>query len=730
MKATLKTLLWGCSLACLLTACEAHLITDEAVLAGVEKDLSERQQDVKGADFSIIYATDDAYEHEALSYLYAYMPMSDLAGHPGGEHLMNIRATRRATKEMKWGGKKLPERLVRQYILPARVHTEALDSARVLLYEPLKTLVNDLPMRQAALKVREWVERQVAPEQLADRVRVASPMTTLRNASGSETDRAVLLVAALRAVSIPARLVYTSVESRDAHGHAWAEAWCEGEWLPLPLGATAVAASDLPGKGSGLVLTHAFGPYEPGEEGEVLHTALSRTLLNVTEHYLPTAPLTVKVTDDLGAAVPGACIDLLSIGRGDDHLVATLTTDSLGELRLSTASGQLLAWAYSRGRFGYEQVTTGKAQEVVLTLNKRAGDRITANYNAAVTDADTALTRPHDEATTQPIPATSFMSADDARSFAKLYRLPEVEQAVDFITRSRANHPAITGLMARLRSEKSKKGGFDLLSRLSEEDLRSITLPNLLDHMQSTVKTSKAELFYQYVRQPRIDDEGLSSYKVLFTDLFTKEEAATFLAHPADLATWVAEHIRVDDGCNAGSTPITPLGVWQARVADSHSRDIFFVAVARSVGLPARIDRVTGRVQLLMDDDRIADVHLDAGLENVGRLTPTRIGWLSLSAPASQAGRLAYGRNFTLYRVSSEGRLLRLGFGETDVLQPFTDWHGLLQGGASLPAGSNYILLTALPASHASDAPDSMQVSLRSLTITPNKTTRLNIAGK
>ncbi|WP_418819890.1 hypothetical protein [Phocaeicola sp.] len=42
-----------------------------------------------------------------------------------------------------------------------------------------------------------------------------------------------------------------------------------------------------------------------------------------------------------------------------------------------------------------------------------------------------------------------------------------------------------------------------------------------------------------------------------------------------------------------GGSPITPEGVWKARTADAHSRDIFFVSMARSMGIPARIDEVT-----------------------------------------------------------------------------------------------------------------------------------------
>lgn len=48
----------------------------------------------------------------------------------------------------------------------------------------------------------------------------------------------------------------------------------------------------------------------------------------------------------------------------------------------------------------------------------------------------------------------------------------------------------------------------------------------------------------------------------------------------------------------------------KARVADAHSRDIFFVSMARSMAIPARINGVTGKVQLI-GDDGVTDVDLN-----------------------------------------------------------------------------------------------------------------------
>ncbi len=65
------------------------------------------------------------------------------------------------------------------------------------------------------------------------------------------------------------------------------------------------------------------------------------------------------------------------------------------------------------------------------------------------------------------------------------------------------------------------------------------------------------------------------------------------------LVQWVTDSITVDDTRNPQHLCMSPLGVLQHRTADCHSRDIFFVAAARSAGIIARIDEVTGKVQYL-----------------------------------------------------------------------------------------------------------------------------------
>ena len=73
-----------------------------------------------------------------------------------------------------------------------------------------------------------------------------------------------------------------------------------------------------------------------------------------------------------------------------------------------------------------------------------------------------------------------------------------------------------------------------------------------------------------------------------------RKELACFKGMTAEeIRQWVADSIVVDDSSNYFGCPISPVGVYKIRRADSHSRDIFFVAACRAAGVPAYLDNAT-----------------------------------------------------------------------------------------------------------------------------------------
>lgn len=87
-------------LICLLTACgESHFMTDASYRQRVEQDFQQRKTLLPQGELFSIFDTDlSTYEQEALEFLYAYMPLVDIADYPGEFHLMNVRAAQKAEK--------------------------------------------------------------------------------------------------------------------------------------------------------------------------------------------------------------------------------------------------------------------------------------------------------------------------------------------------------------------------------------------------------------------------------------------------------------------------------------------------------------------------------------------------------------------------------------------------------------------------------------------------------
>ena len=95
---------------------------------------------------------------------------------------------------------------------------------------------------------------------------------------------------------------------------------------------------------------------------------------------------------------------------------------------------------------------------------------------------------------------------------------------------------------------------------------------------------------------PRVADEMLTPYRSFLQREIPAADAAAFRRDPQRLVAWCRDSLTLRPELCTVSTTISPEGVWRSRTADKLSRAIFFVAAARSLGIPAWIDRVTGNL--------------------------------------------------------------------------------------------------------------------------------------
>lgn len=697
------TQLFGiCWLLCLLAACgESHFMTDASYRSRVEQDFQQKKALMpQGELFAIL---DDAslstYEQEALEFLYAYMPLADITDYPGEFHLMNIRASQRAAEEMPWG-KTIPEDLFRHFVLPVRVNNEQLDSARVVFYKELKDRVKSLSLYDAILEVNHWCHEKAV--YMPSDARTSSPLATVSTAYGRCGEESTLLVAALRSVGIPARQVYTPRWAHTDDNHAWVEAWADGKWHFLgacePEPVLDLGWFNAPASRGMLMHTKVFGRYEGKEE--VMSVNPTYTEINVIDNYAPTARAKVMVKDEAGNPVPDACVEFKLYNYAEFYTVATKHTDDSGMCRLTAGKGDMLVWASKDGRFGFSKLSFGKQSELTVTLDKQAGDSFTVDIDIVppAESANLPEVTPEQRAENDRRLAIEdsirnayvgkFISEEAARNFARDYKLDR-DAVAKILVAARGNYRIIREFMTRLRSDNSRKGGIDLLQQISAKDLRDVRLDVLIDHMQSRVRTTNAGYFRKYVRNPRVSNEMLTPYKTFFGKVISKEDVEAYVAEPMKMVAWVAKNIQVNKECNLGAPPVSPEGVWKARLADAHSRDIFFVSMARSMGVPARIDEVTGKVQLITDDGAI-----DVNFEAAGQAPAQRGRLAATYTPIQSLDNPKYYSHFTISKVTPQGSLQLLSYDEDDAdMGGGVTWSSLLKEGTSLDAG-DYILVT------------------------------------
>ena len=195
----------------------------------VEKDFASRSTDkqVSGVMSKVAKLKMNADEQLAMKFLYSYMPLPDMTDYSVDFYKMNVDYALRTRKEMAWGSK-VPDREFYHFVLPVRINNENLDESRRVFFEELKERVKGMSMRDAALEVNHWCHEKVTYRPSDSRT--SSPLASVKTAFGRCGEESTFGVAAMRAVGIPARQVYTPRWAHTDDNHAWVEVWIDGEW--------------------------------------------------------------------------------------------------------------------------------------------------------------------------------------------------------------------------------------------------------------------------------------------------------------------------------------------------------------------------------------------------------------------------------------------------------------------------------------------------------------------
>ena len=542
----------------------------------------------------------------ALEWLYANSPLSDWANYAPAlfrscaEHGVFLHLESPLARD-------IPEDIFLNYVLHIRVNTEALCDCRRFFHSQLSERLQGLSPAEAVLEVNYWNAEHVAYQSTDQRT--ISALGAYHSTFGRCGEESVFAVNVFRAMGIPARQVYTPFWAHCDDNHAWVEVWCGGQWHflgacepeeVLDHGWFTNAASRAM-----LIHSRCFGTIS-GEE--VISRAGMTTFLNHLPRYASAKCLTVAVRDSEGHPVEGAQVTFGILNYSSLAPVAEVVTDCLGEATLTCGLGSLDILVRKDGVSAEEMVFTPDTDRVELVLGTPApplgvwenfisiAPRDRAPCGTAPTPAQRALGQKKAAAAGERRTRREAALFDERRCAAVVEQYGYSPAVYELLRSSLGNGENLLIFLEDASWTPREKEA--LLLTLSQKDLRDVDIEVLgeaLDTCQDY--TGPRELFYPYVVCPRVWNEPLASCRRFIQSFFSPEEAARFRADPRKIWTYIQTNIGWDPSVEYTALITLPTGALTTKNASPASQRVLFVAICRSLGIPARVNPVDHRAE-------------------------------------------------------------------------------------------------------------------------------------
>lgn len=605
--------------------------------------------------FTLAPAKADLTSQKCLDHLYSRMSAADSTDRTSDFYIQYaINPALKAKAELPWG-KSVSDSLFLEYVLPIRINNEALDKHRPVIYTELYDRIKNLSMAQAILEINHWCHEYVSYQPSDGRTH--SPLQSMSSGIGRCGEESTFTVAALRTMGIPARQVYTPRWAHTDDNHAWVEAWADGVWYFLG------ACEPEP-------ILNLGWFNEPASRGMFMHARMFDKVpraVNVTDNYAPVDTLTVTVISAEGIPLEDATVTFRLYNYAELYPIATNKSDAKGETSIVSGLGDVVVWASHDDKFGFKKISVGKTKRDTVTLNLTPASQFTANFDLV----------PPRQSKSLPFVSDSLRKANNQRLIyedsirhshinrhlstppsslnitdSTLYR-----RASSIYTLARGNHAEITAFLNRIPMAQFPQA-LDMLENITEKDLSDISCDILLDHWASP--NVDTPLFAAYIQSPRIANEELTPFRSFFRSAVSPAKAAEYRANPNRWIKWVKDSITADLSWYPSQITMSPASVWRHRHTSAPSRDLFFVAGARSFGIPARIDPVTSIPQWADSTNQWHDVIFEAVATDANELkSPLKI----IYRPGDDARQPKYYANYTLSAIN-EGQPTLLNYPE------------------------------------------------------------------
>lgn len=280
--------------------------------------------------------------------------------------------------------------------------------------------------------------------------------------------------------------------------------------------------------------------------------------------------------------------------------MVTLYSDVKGETALTLGRGDIFVWVEKGEKLGFAEFPVEQQDTLVIVLDKKNGDYFEGEYDlvpplqhdiiALSTDEERAendrrFTR---EDSLRNAYIATFMSREQARKVA-LELGVDTARFADYVVSARGNYAELVRFMRGVSPEQ-RALAMELLGVIAEKDLQDTPADVLVSHVEGAINYVGNPFFTEYILNPRVQNELLTVYRKPIRE-FMKQREIT------DVAGLIKETgtIRIVDSLYPAKVVTPPVGVIRARVTDGLSRNIFFVAACRTIGVPARLSPISGK---------------------------------------------------------------------------------------------------------------------------------------
>ena len=634
----------------------------------LNNDFKAKRLLVKDRDlFSVVDTIENRELREAVKFLYAYMPLGDICDYDGSLYIEAAKVALSTKTSTKWGPS-TPDYLFRHFVLPLRVNNESLDSSRRLINRELMPRLKGLTAEQAILEVNHWCHEYVIYSPSDERT--SSPLATMRNGEGRCGEESVFTVSALRAVGIPARQVYTPRWAHTDDNHAWVEAWANGKWHyigacePEPL--LDMAWFSTSATRALLMHSRVFGKYNGPEE--IIEQTETYAEINVTENYAPVSRISLTVTDSLGNSADGAVVEFCIYNYSEFWPALRTISDSKGAAKAIMGRGDILVRAYKGDMFGIVKISPNNDLLLdTVILDKKFGDEFIFESDI-VPPSEGSVKR---EVTPEQILHNKIRLAEEDSIRIKRLR----------------NSPGNSPEIERFRNEipeNKKHIGEIILASLSVKDFKDTPFNVLKDHLVNIEEATTDS----YIISPRIGRELLTPWRGYLLNI---PGADKLKMNPKGIERLVSS-IKVENRYNPQSIPISPAGVWRLGVADSYSRDLFFVALCRTFGVAARLNPVTS-IPEYKSEERWIKARFSTS-DNADMINSHREGTLSLTYEGGVVEDPKFETHFTVSKAEAN-RFKVLSFRNREGFEGTSSLISVFGEDGKLSLDAGYYLLTS-----------------------------------